>query len=206
MGPEFSMQTPHSFVCVQRVFLDEPLHVVKLEGFQEMQQSPKFLDAVLQRRPCHEQLIFKMPCHQLLIQCTLVILQPVRLIHQHEVPFDFVEDSCILQHHLKRGDHHLKTLLPTRPAIGLKLVAARYTAADGVTDVHHCVNLRRPFGKLFNPVVYSGERHNDKKGAQDGQRVGKIGAKGDTLDRFAKPHLVCQDDIIVLQPRVDEPV
>mmetsp|Transcript_3256 Transcript_3256/g.9269 ORF Transcript_3256/g.9269 Transcript_3256/m.9269 type:complete len:495 (+) Transcript_3256:1181-2665(+) len=135
-----------------------------------------------------------------------MVLQAVSLVHHHEVPLYLAQKTGILQRHFKCCEHYLKSVLPARAAVGVQLVAAAHPSAEGVAHVDNRVALGRPFGKLLHPVVDGREGDDNEEGAHDAEGLRQVGQVANALDGLAKAHLIRQDAVVVLRPRVDKPV
>ncbi len=67
-------------------------------------------------------------------------------------------------------------------------------------------DVRRPLFKFQGPVRDCREWDHHQEGALNSLGLDQVAEQGDSLDRLAQPHLVCQDSVQVVVEERDHPV
>lgn len=169
---------------------------------QEVHQSHELFDVVLQRRARDEELAGGVEAHEHLVELSLRVFETVGLVDGEELPLDGLQLVGVLENVLVRGDEDVEPQL-----LGwAELVVADHRARLGVADVAHDVEVRRPDLELFDPGRERREGDDDEVGAVLVHRVDEVRDEADTLDCLAQSHLVCENAILSLRPKVGEPV
>mmetsp|Transcript_7352 Transcript_7352/g.21307 ORF Transcript_7352/g.21307 Transcript_7352/m.21307 type:complete len:234 (+) Transcript_7352:462-1163(+) len=165
--------------------------VRRVENFREheIQQTPKLLQIVLDRRSRQEQPVSRLiDSPENFRQLRVLVLQPVPLVDDDVLPLELGEELLVAHDHVIVGEKHVEGLC--RHSVIPQLLPLLRLAV-----VEDDVVVWQPPPKLNTPVAQHGFGAQDEVGSIVALLFHEVSKQRDGLDGLTEAHLVREDPI-----------